>query len=70
VGLAVHPFFVGAGDVDGAVEGGGPVGPGSVEMRVGDDDEFEAAEGVDLADGVAVEVGDEVPEDVAIGGLD
>jgi len=69
VGLA-EPCAVVGGEVDGAGEDGGPEEVRGVEVRVGDDDCGEAAEGVDGGGGGGVEEGDAVPEDVAGGGAD
>src|ERR1700733_12180069 len=47
-GLSICPHRIYFRQIDWAIERGGPVSPGSVEMRVRDDDHFQAAEFIDL----------------------
>lgn len=47
-GLSIRPQRIYLRQIDGAIEGRRPISPGGVEMRVRDDDHFQAAEFIDL----------------------
>lgn len=62
------PLLVLAGEVHLAAKRLGPVQTRGEVVRVGDDDGINPAEAVDPGDGLVVDVGEAVPEDVAAGG--
>ena len=64
---ACDPVLITGVEVDGCiVEGFGPGEAGAQEMRVGDDNLVDAAQGSDGGDGVCVEESTAVPEDVGV----
>tara|TARA_R110002003_G_scaffold589_7_gene20599 strand:- start:7491 stop:7811 length:321 start_codon:yes stop_codon:yes gene_type:complete len=68
--LAIHPLGVIAAQVYGTLEDARPLEMRGVEVRVRDDDGLEPALAVDKLDGRGVDEGDEIPEDVSVGGLE